>query len=130
VGPVRLGTVCCYLNIANSSFLASNLTLPSCISDDLVNISLPLDNVFPVQMQLIVSEGTSRLDTTPSPRLYLRSSVAQHPISHARTYRSIHYSITLVSCKDGRTDFLSPFEEQQLEHPLKPKRSISSPFAI
>jgi hypothetical protein len=58
VDPVRLGTVLRYLKIVNSSFLASNLALPSCIVDDLVNISLPLDYVLPVKLWLIVSERT------------------------------------------------------------------------
>ena len=49
MGPVRLGTVLRCLKIANYSFLASNLALPSCVVDDLVNISLPLENVLPVQ---------------------------------------------------------------------------------
>jgi hypothetical protein len=36
-----------YLCISDIRFLSANYALPSSIVDDLVNISLPIENVFP-----------------------------------------------------------------------------------
>lgn len=56
MGSIRFRTVFCHLTVAYSRFLASNLALPSCITDDLVNIALPLEKV------------TSPLDTAKEQR--------------------------------------------------------------